>query len=87
MSTIKGEEKNKDKDRAFNKLKDLQALLKKEASFRELFTKTSDETKKDIEDECKKIYQRACTGETHVKRCFGNLQHKSKLFKRAVFQI
>ena len=58
MSTTKGEDKNKDKDRAFNKLKDLQALLKKEASFRELFTKTSDETKKDIEDECKKIYQK-----------------------------
>ena len=52
------EEKVKDKDKAFNKLKDLQALLKKEASLRELYTKTSEETKKSIEEECRKIYEK-----------------------------
>ena len=40
------EQKNKEKDKAFNRLKCLQVLLKKEASLRELFTKTSEETKK-----------------------------------------
>ena len=45
-TNLKIEETNKEKDKAFNRLKGLQALLKKEASLRELFTKTSDETKK-----------------------------------------
>ena len=48
---LKIEETNKEKDKAFNRLKGLQALLKKEASLRELFTKTSDETKKNIEEQ------------------------------------
>ena len=54
----KTEEPSKDKDKAFNRLKDLQALLKKEASLRELFTKTSEETKNKIETECRKIYEK-----------------------------
>ena len=49
---------NKDKDKAFNRLKNLQNLLKKEASLRELFTKTSEETKTSIEKECHNIYQK-----------------------------
>ena len=56
-STI-SEVKNKEKDKAFNRLKALQALLKKEASLRELFTKTSEETKKNIEEQCRNIYQK-----------------------------
>ena len=55
---LKIEETNKEKDKAFNRLKGLQALLKKEASLRELFTKTSDETKKNIEEHCRNIYQK-----------------------------
>ena len=51
-------ENNKDKDKAFNRLKGLQALLKKEASLRELFKKTSEETKQSIETECRNIYQK-----------------------------
>ena len=52
------EQKNKEKDKAFNRLKCLQVLLKKEASLRELFTKTSEETKKNIEEQCRNIYQK-----------------------------
>ena len=52
------EDKLKDTDKAFNRLKDLQALLKKEASLRELYTKTSEETKNKIEKECRKIYEK-----------------------------
>ena len=48
----------KEKDKAFNRLKDLQVLLKKEASLRELFTQTSDKTKNDIEKECRNIYEK-----------------------------
>ena len=49
---------DKEKDKAFNRLKSLQALLKKEASLRELFTKTSDKTKNNIEEKCRNIYQK-----------------------------
>ena len=52
------EENHQEKDKAFNRLKGLQALLKKEASLRELFTKTSEETKKNIEEQCRDIYQK-----------------------------
>ena len=48
----------KEKDKAFNRLKDLQVLLKKEASLRELFTQTSEKTKNDIEKECRNIYEK-----------------------------
>ena len=56
--TLNKEENYQEKDKAFNRLKGLQALLKKEASLRELFTKTSEETKKNIEEQCRDIYQK-----------------------------
>ena len=58
LNQINIEQKEKDKDKAFNRLKGLQALLKKEASLRELFTKTSEKTKDDIETECRNIYEK-----------------------------
>ena len=57
-SSSKINENNKDKDKAFNRLKGLQTLLKKEASLRELFTKTNEETKNNIEEQCRNIYQK-----------------------------
>ena len=56
LNKINKEEK--DKDKAFNRLKGLQVLLKKEASLRELFSKTSEKTKNDIEKECRNIYEK-----------------------------
>jgi hypothetical protein len=36
----------------------LQSLLKKEAALKELFIKTSNETVKTIEDQCRDIYKK-----------------------------
>ena len=49
---------NKEKDLAFNRLRYLQSLLKKEAALKELFIKTSNETVKTIEDQCRDIYKK-----------------------------
>ena len=58
LNEIDKEEKEKDKDKAFNRLKGLQVLLKKEASLRELFGGASEKTKNDIEKECRNIYEK-----------------------------
>ena len=42
-------------DKIFNKLKDLQKLVKKESAIKELFIKTKNETKKSIENHCIEI--------------------------------
>ena len=42
----------------FNKLKELQKLIKKESAIKELFIKTKNETKKCIEQQCIDIYQK-----------------------------
>ena len=42
----------------FNKLKELQKLVKKESAIKELFIKTKNETKKSIEQQCIDIYQK-----------------------------
>ena len=42
----------------FNKLQDLQKLVKKESAIKELFIKTKNETKKCIEQQCIDIYQK-----------------------------
>ena len=47
-----------EKDKVFNRLKDLQSLLKKESALKELFIKTSNETKKNIEEQCREIYKK-----------------------------
>ena len=47
-----------DKDIVFNRLKNLQTLLKKESALKELFIKTSNETKKNIEEQCREIYKK-----------------------------
>ena len=56
MSSLNSEKE--DKDKVFNRLKDLQTLLKKESALRELFIKTSNETKKNIEEQCREIYKK-----------------------------
>ena len=47
-----------DKDIAFNRLKDIQILLKKESALKELFIQTSNDVKKNIEDQCRDIYKK-----------------------------
>ena len=49
---------NEGKDKVFNRLKNLQILLKKESALKELFIKTSSETKNNIEEQCRKIYKK-----------------------------
>jgi hypothetical protein len=49
---------NKDDDTTFNRLLELQTLLKKESALKELFIKTSNETLKSIENECREIYKK-----------------------------
>ena len=46
-----------DDDTTFNKLKNLQKLLKKESAVRELFLRMNDETQKSIEKQCIDIYK------------------------------
>ena len=45
-------------DTTFNKLLELQTLLKKESALKELFIKTGKETQKNIEDQCIEIYEK-----------------------------
>ena len=45
-------------DAIFNKLKDLQKLVKKESAIKELFIKMKEETKKSIELQCVDIYKK-----------------------------
>jgi len=49
---------NEGNDKAFNRLRNLQILLKKESALKELFIKTSSETKQNIEEQCRKIYKK-----------------------------
>ena len=49
---------NEGNDKAFNRLRNLQILLKKEAALKELFIKTSSETKRNIEEQCRSIYKK-----------------------------
>ena len=74
------EENHQEKDKAFNRLKGLQALLKKEASLRELFTKTSEETKKNIEEQCRDIYQKKLDVFFTLKR-FNKSEQSGKKFE------
>ena len=47
-----------DADKSFNRLKEIQKLLKKESALKELFIKTRDDTKTKIEEQCKDYYQK-----------------------------
>ena len=47
-----------DNDKSFNRLKEIQKLLKKESALKELFIKTRDDTKTKIEEQCKDYYQK-----------------------------
>ena len=78
--TLNKEENYQEKDKAFNRLKGLQALLKKEASLRELFTKTSEETKKNIEEQCRDIYQKKLDVFFTLKR-FNKSEQSGKKFE------
>ena len=49
---------SKENDKAFEQLRDLQTLIKKESALKELFIKTSNETKKNIEEQCKEMYKK-----------------------------
>ena len=49
---------NKDDDTTFNRLLELQTLLKKESALKELFINTGIETKKNIDNECVNIYKK-----------------------------
>ena len=49
---------NEGNDKVFNRLRNLQILLKKESALKELFIKTSSETKSNIEEQCRKIYKK-----------------------------
>ena len=50
--------KNKEDDTTFNRLVELQKLLKNESALKELFIKTGVETKKNIEKQCEEIYKK-----------------------------
>ena len=50
--------KNQDDDTTFNRLLELQTLLKKESALKELFINTGIETKKNIDKECVNIYKK-----------------------------
>ena len=78
--TLNKEDNYQEKDKAFNRLKGLQALLKKEASLRELFTKTSEETKKNIEEQCRDIYQKKLDVFFTLKR-FNKSEQSGKKFE------
>ena len=45
-------------DKTFNKLKELQTLIKKESAIKELFIKTKNETKNSLEKQCIDIYKK-----------------------------
>ena len=51
-------EKKPDDDTTFNKLKELQKLLKKESAMKELFVRMKDETKKNIEKQFLEVLQK-----------------------------
>ena len=74
------EKDNNDKDLVFNRLRNLQALLKKESSLRELFNQTSNETKKNIEDQCREIYKKKLDVFLHLRKL--NHNNKEKRIKK-----
>ena len=47
-----------DDDKTFNKLKELQKLIKKESAVKELFLKMKNETKNSIERQCVEVYKK-----------------------------
>ena len=50
--------KKSNNDTTFNRLLELQTLLKKESALKELFIKTGKETQKNIENQCVEIYEK-----------------------------
>ena len=50
--------KQNDDDKIFNKLKELQKLIKKESAVKELFLKMKNETKNSIERQCVDVYKK-----------------------------
>ena len=71
----------KDKDIVFNRLKHLQTLLKKESALKELFIKTSNETKKNFEEQCREIYKKKIDVFLHLNKLDKN-NNDEKLFKK-----
>lgn len=49
---------NLNENKSFTRLQEIQKLLKKESALKELFIKTSNETLKSIENECREIYKK-----------------------------
>ena len=49
---------NLDDDTTFNRLKELQKLLKKESAIKELFIRMKDETKKSMESQCNDVLKK-----------------------------
>ena len=49
---------NNDEDKTFNKLKELQKLIKKESAIKELYIKMKNETKNSIERQCVDVYKK-----------------------------
>ena len=50
--------KNPDNDTTFNKLREIQILLKKESAVKELFVRMKNETKKNIENQCLEVLKK-----------------------------
>ena len=73
---------NKVKDLAFNRLRSLQSLLKKESALKELFIKTTSETIKTIEENCRQIYKKKLDVFLHLNRL--NNDNKENYIKRFV---
>ena len=69
---------NEGKDKVFNRLKNLQILLKKESALKELFIKTSSETKNNIEEQCRKIYKKKLDVFLTLRKF--NSKHKNEKF-------
>ena len=71
----------KDTDIIFNRLKHLQILLKKESALKELFIKTSNETKKNFEEQCCEIYKKKIDVFLHLNQLDKN-NNNEKLFNK-----
>ena len=71
----------RDKDLVFNRLKNLQALLKKESALKELFIKTSDDTKNNFEELCLEIYKKKFDVFYHLNK-LNKTDNNEKYFKK-----
>ena len=76
-----------DDDTTFNKLKDLQKLIKKESAIKELFIKMKNETKSSIERQCVDVYKKKMEVLNilqKIDKSKSNIKNKSKTLKENI---